>query len=37
MDLRQEKKRREDFLVALWEMHNGNYGGEKKKVVVWVT
>jgi Mn-dependent DtxR family transcriptional regulator len=29
MDLRQEKKRREDFLVALWEMHNGNYGGDQ--------
>lgn len=29
MDLREEKKRREDFLVTLWEMHGGNYGGDR--------
>lgn len=29
MDLRLEKKRREDFLVALWAMHAGNYGGDR--------
>lgn len=26
MDLRQEKIKRENFLVALWELHAGNYG-----------
>jgi pyrimidine deaminase RibD-like protein len=29
MDLRQQKKLREDFLVTLWEMHAGNYGGDQ--------
>src|ERR1051325_2556571 len=28
MDLAREKKLREDFLVTLWEMHAGNYGGD---------
>src|SRR5437870_8270188 len=26
MDLRRQKKLREDYLVSLWEMHGGNYG-----------
>lgn len=26
MDLREEKIKRENFLVALWELHAGNYG-----------
>lgn len=29
MDLWQEKKRRDDFLVTLLEMHAGNYGGDR--------
>jgi Mn-dependent DtxR family transcriptional regulator len=29
MNLRQERKRREDFLITLWEMHAGNYGGDQ--------
>lgn len=29
MDLRQQKRLREDFLVTLWEMHGGNYGGDQ--------
>jgi DNA-binding MarR family transcriptional regulator len=29
MDLRQQKKLRDDFLVTVWEMHDGNYGGDQ--------
>ena len=28
MDLQRQKKLREDFLIALWELHAGNYGGD---------
>ncbi len=29
MDLQRQKMLREDFLVALWEAHAGNYGGDQ--------
>jgi hypothetical protein len=29
MDLQRQKKLREDFLVTLWEMHDGNYAGDR--------
>lgn len=29
MDLQRQKKLRADFLVTLWEMHGGNYGGDR--------
>jgi hypothetical protein len=28
MDLRQQKRLRQDYLVTHWEMHGGNYGGD---------
>jgi Mn-dependent DtxR family transcriptional regulator len=29
VELKRHKKLREDFLVTLWEMHDGNYGGDR--------
>ena len=29
MDFRRQQKLREDFLVTLWELHAGNYGGDQ--------
>lgn len=29
MDLRRQQRLREDFLIALWELHAGNYGGDR--------
>jgi serine/threonine protein kinase len=29
MDLRRQQRLREDFLVTLWELHAGNYGGDQ--------